>query len=273
MTTSTSPRLLTPPAARRPAPALLVVAHGSRDPRHAATVTALLGRIRAERPGQLVHGCYLDFTLPSPGQALARLRAAGVREVVAVPLLLTDAHHAKKDIPEVLAAQAAVPGAPLVRQAPVLGPDRLLVDALTRRLGEVGIAPGDAAGIGVVLAAAGSSDPEAIATVAATAREWRRAAGWRAVRPAFASASPPTTADAVRALRAQGVRRVAVAPYVLAPGRLPDRILRGAAEAGADVVAPVIGDCPELAALVLRRWEAGTEAPPVRAPRRAAAGG
>ncbi|NJP65080.1 sirohydrochlorin chelatase [Streptomyces spiramenti] len=272
--TSPHPRRgLAPVASRGPAPALLVVAHGSRDPRHAATVTALLERVRAQRPEQRVHGCYLDFTLPGPGQALERLREAGVREVVAVPLLLTDAYHAKKDIPEVLAAQAARPGAPVVRQAPVLGPDLLLTAALTRRLREVGVGPADAAGTGVVLAAAGSSDPEAIATVAATAREWRRTAGWCAVRPAFASASPPTTADAVRALRAQGVRRVAVAPYVLAPGRLPDRIARGAEEAGADVVAPVIGDCPELAELVLRRWEAGVAAPPVRAPRRGAAAG
>ncbi|MFX4292443.1 sirohydrochlorin chelatase [Streptomyces bohaiensis] len=273
MTPPGAARPLTPVVSRPPSPALLVVAHGSRDPRHAATVTALLERIRARRPGQAVDGCYLDFTLPGPGRALERLRDTGVHEVVAVPLLLTDAYHARKDIPEVLADQAARPGAPLIRQAPVLGPDPLLLDALARRLGEVGIGRDDAADTGVVLAAAGSSDPEAIAKVAATAREWRRTAGWCAVRPAFASASPPTTADAVRALRAQGVRRVAVAPYVLAPGRLPDRILRGAAEAGADVVAPVIGDCPELAELVLRRWEAGASAPAVRAPRRAAAGG
>jgi sirohydrochlorin ferrochelatase len=70
----------------------------------------------------------------------------------------------------------------------------------------------------------------------------------------------------VRALREEdGARRVAVAQYVIAPGRLPDRIAAGAEEAGADVLAPVLGACPELARLVLLRADevrAATVAPP-----------
>jgi sirohydrochlorin ferrochelatase len=46
-----------------------------------------------------------------------------------------------------------------------------------------------------------------------------------------------------------------VAPYVIAPGFLPDRIARGAREAGADLLAPVLGAAPELAALLLRRYD------------------
>jgi sirohydrochlorin ferrochelatase len=74
------------------------------------------------------------------------------------------------------------------------------------------------------------------------------------VRPAFASASLPRTEDAVRQLRAEGCARIAVAPYVVAPGFLPDRIARGAA--GADLLADVLGDAPELASLLLRRYDA-----------------
>jgi hypothetical protein len=44
-----------------------------------------------------------------------------------------------------------------------------------------------------------------------------------------------------------------VAPYVIAPGFLPDRIAQGARAAGADLLAPVLGAAPELAALLLRR--------------------
>jgi sirohydrochlorin ferrochelatase len=91
--------------------------------------------------------------------------------------------------------------------------------------------------------------------IADIAREWWHT-GWCAVRPAFASASLPRTEDAVGELRALGCERVAVAPYVIAPGRLPDRIARGAAEAGADVLAEVLGPSPELAALLLRRYTA-----------------
>ncbi|MGP4002147.1 sirohydrochlorin chelatase [Streptomyces sp. 8N706] len=236
-------------------PVLLIVAHGSRDPRHAATVTALTERVRSLRPGLRVETGYLDFCAPSVHQVLKRLTAEGVQDVVALPLLLTRAFHAKADIPAVLhEASARLPQLSL-RQADVLGPSPLLTATLERRLYEAGVRPGDRRSTGVVLASAGSSDPEAIAVIADIAREWRHT-GWCAVRPAFASASLPRTADAVRALRAEGVERVAVAPYVIAPGFLPDRIATGAREAGADVLASVLGDAPELARLLLQRYDA-----------------
>ncbi|NBM18067.1 sirohydrochlorin chelatase [Streptomyces sp. GC420] len=231
---------------------LLVVAHGSRDPRHAATVHALTARVRSLRPGLRVETGFLDFNAPSVPRVLERLAAEGARDIVALPLLLTRAFHAKADIPAVLhEASARLPQLRISRTE-VLGPSPLLLAALERRLREAGLRPGDRASTGVVLASAGSSDPEAIAVIAEIAREWRRTSGWCAVRPAFASASLPRTEDAVRALRAEGVRRVAVAPYVIAPGFLPDRIARGAE--GADVVAEVLGPAPELARLLLRRF-------------------
>ncbi|GAB2820984.1 sirohydrochlorin chelatase [Streptomyces daliensis] len=238
-----------------PRPALVVVAHGSRDPRHAATVAALCARVRAMRPGLRVEVGHLDFNAPSVPQVLERLHAEGLRDVVALPLLLTRAFHAKSDIPAVLHEVTARLPRLSVRQAPVLGPHQLLVTALERRLREAGLRPGDEPSTGVVLASAGSTDPEAIAVIADVAREWRRTTGWCAVRPAFASASLPRTADAVRALRADGVERIAVAPYVVAPGFLPDRIAAGAREAGADVLAPVLGAAPEMAALLALRYE------------------
>ncbi|MFG2873045.1 sirohydrochlorin chelatase [Streptomyces sp. NPDC048338] len=230
-------------------PVLLVIAHGSRDPRHAATVRALVARARSLRPGLRMETAFLDFDLPSVSGTLDRLAAEGVRDVVALPLLLTRAFHAKADIPAVL---RQAPPVLRVRRAEVLGPSPLLVAAVERRLYEAGLTPGDKSSTGVVLASAGSSDPEAIAVIAETARELRRT-GWCSVRPAFASASLPRTEDAVRTLRADGVRRIAVAPYVIAPGRLPDRIAAGAAEA--DVLADVLGPAPELARLLTERYE------------------
>ncbi|MEU0331920.1 sirohydrochlorin chelatase [Streptomyces sp. NPDC006193] len=231
-------------------PVLLVIAHGSRDPRHAATVHALVRRVRSLRPGLRVETGFLDFNVPSVSGVLRSLAAEGVRDVVAQPLLLTRAFHAKADIPAVL---RDAPARLRIRQAEVLGPSPLLLAALERRLHEAGLTPADKSSTGVVLASAGSSDPEAIAVIADIAREWWRT-GWRAVRPAFASASLPRTEDAVRELRALGCERVAVAPYVLAPGFLPDRIARGAA--GADVLAGVLGPAPEVARVLLERYDA-----------------
>ncbi|TMU90466.1 sirohydrochlorin chelatase [Streptomyces sp. DASNCL29] len=243
------------------APTLLIIAHGSRDPRHAATVDALRARVRSLRPGLRVEAAFLEFNAPRVPQVLARLAAADATEVIALPLLLTRAFHAKTDIPAVLREATARHPRLSVRQAEVLGPSPLLVDALERRLHEAGLRPADRSSTGVVLASAGSTDPEAIAVIAEIAREWRHT-GWCAVRPAFASASLPRTEDAVRALRADGVPRVAVAPYVIAPGRLPDRIASGAEAAGADLLAPVLGPAPELARLLLTRYDEARTAPP-----------
>ncbi|MFD5973999.1 sirohydrochlorin chelatase [Streptomyces bacillaris] len=235
-------------------PVLLVIAHGSRDPRHAATVHALTERVRAQRPGLRVETGFLEFNAPSVPRVLERLAAEGADEVIALPLLLTRAFHAKTDIPSVLReARARLPRLH-IRQADVLGPSPLLDATLGRRLREAGVRPGDLPRTGLVLASAGSTDPEAIAVIAEIARELRHT-GWCAVRPAFASAALPRTEDAVRALRAEGVERVAVAPYVIAPGRLPDRIAAGAAAAGADVLADVLGPAPELARLLLDRYD------------------
>ncbi|PVC95338.1 sirohydrochlorin chelatase [Streptomyces sp. CS147] len=235
-------------------PTLLVIAHGSRDPRHAATVHALTERVRAERPGLRVETAFLEFNAPSVPRVLERLAAQGADEVVALPLLLTRAFHAKTDIPSVLReARARLPRL-RIRQADVLGPSPLLNATLGRRLREAGARPGDFPRTGLVLASAGSTDPEAIAVIAEIARELRHT-GWCAVRPAFASALLPRTEDAVRELRAEGVDRVAVAPYVIAPGRLPDRIAAGAEAAGADVLADVLGPAPELARLLLHRFD------------------
>ncbi|MGV9263484.1 sirohydrochlorin chelatase [Kitasatospora sp. NPDC003701] len=234
------------PAADRPA--LLLIAHGSRDPRHAATVAALAEEVRVLRPGLELATAYLDHCAPRIPQVAGRLGA----RAVAVPLLLNRAFHAKHDVPAALRSAGA--GLPV---ADVLGPSPLLLAALDRRLAEAGLdvsSPAVRARTGLVLAAAGSSDPAADAATRAVAAKWRRTRGWAAVEVAYASAAGPRVPEAVAALRAAGAARVAVAPYLLAPGRLPDRIAEAAA--GADLLADVLGPAPEVAALLLERYDA-----------------
>src|SRR5262245_34006821 len=85
-------------------PPLVAVAHGSRDPRAAATVEELLSAVRARRPGLRVVTSYLDHAPPTPRQVLGALVEDGaVDEVIVLPLLLTAAYHSKTDIPGALA--------------------------------------------------------------------------------------------------------------------------------------------------------------------------
>jgi sirohydrochlorin ferrochelatase len=227
--------------AQVPAPALVAVAHGSRDPAAAVTTAGLVGAIRQARPGLTVLEAYLDHAQP----ALSELAVSLTEPFVVVPLLLGAAYHSRVDIPAALA-----PAGALATQADVLGPDPLLVAALERRLAEAGVPLGDR-DTAVVLAAAGSTEASSVEAVRELAAGWR-GAGWWAVEPAFASAASPTVESAVAALRGRGAPRVAVATYLLFPGLFADKL----ASSGADVVAAPLTDAPEVVSLVLARYDA-----------------
>jgi len=239
-------------------PVLVAVAHGSKDPRAAATIAELAALAREREQGLDLRTAFLGHAPPSLPQVLSTVEAD--REVTVLPLLLTAAYHSKADIPRLL---ARTPRArrPRVSYGATLGPHPLLLDALERRLTEAlpisGPVPGpgtDPAGTAVVLAAAGSSDPEANATIARMAAQWQARTGWFAVRPAYASATGPSPAVAVTGLLRDGAPRVVVATYLLAPGLFADRIRHAALAAGASAVSPALGACAEVADVMLDRF-------------------
>jgi len=215
--------------------------------------------------------CVRTHTLPgSPDLCVRTHRLPGA--VVVLPLLLTAAYHSEVDLPALLAeASAARPGLD-IRYGDPLGPDPLLLRALDRRMAEAGAAAWPAAETSVVLAAAGSARPESNEVIAALARQWQAARGWRAVVPAFAAAAAPSPAEAVASLRRAGARRVVVATYLLAPGFFADRIAASSLAAGAVAVSAALGAAPEVAALVVRRYEQALARPAAAtAPAQAAA--
>ncbi|UUN26774.1 sirohydrochlorin chelatase [Streptomyces sp. FIT100] len=234
-----------------PGPALVAVAHGSRDPRALRTVHRLLDRVRELRPGLDVRLGHIELDEPLLPDALAAL---GDREAVLVPLLLGRGYHVKRDIP---GAVAAAPR-PDARIAPPLGPHPLLVEALYARLAEAGWRDTDdgSRSAGVVLAAAGSRDPESAADARRTAVMLSERLGGVPVVPAYASGVSPTVPEALRALAARGRHRIAVASYFTAPGRFAS----AAAAAAPWAAAAPLGAHPAMARLVLQRYDeaAGT---------------
>jgi len=238
------------------APALLMLAHGSRDARSPRTVHALRDEVRSMRPDLRVESAFLELAEPSPGEVFARLAAGGVDEVVVVPLLLTEAHHARVDVPSAVAAAGADHPDVRVGTTAVLGARRSFLAVLDRRL-RTALAQARVRELdGLVLAAAGSSDAIANAGVARVARAWG-ARHRLPVLTAFASATPPSTGEAVRAFRAEGRRHIAVGSFFLAPGFLPDRAAELALEAGAVAVSEPLGADAQVARTVLERYAVG----------------
>lgn len=238
------------------APALITLAHGSRDPRSAATITALTEQVRCLRPDLRVEAAFLDLSEPSLDQAVDQLVHEGVDEIVVVPLLLSEAYHASFDVPTVVEAAAARHAGVRIELTAILGLEPAVFHVLDRRLRETLAAHRVRELDGLVLAGAGSSDPVVNAAIARAARQW----GLRHHLPtiaAFASQAPPAAGEAVRALWADGRRHIAVGSLFLAPGFLTDRVKELALEAGAVAVAEPLGADQEIAEIVLARYAVG----------------
>lgn len=238
---------LVPPPVRRPAPpALVLVAHGSRDPRALDTVRTLRDRVRELRPGLAVRLGHIELNEPLLPDTLAAL---GDAPAVLVPLLLSRGHHVKADIPETAAAAKVS-----TRVAAPLGPHPLLVETLYDRLLESGwptaMDPATRRTSAVVLAAAGSRDPDSATDTRRTARLLADRLGVPVV-PAYASAAAPTVPTAVRALAARGRHRVAIASYFTAPGRFATQC----AQTAPWIASAPLGAHPAMARLVLHRYD------------------
>lgn len=222
---------------------LIGLAHGSRDPRAGVAIAALMAEVARRRPGLITAPAFLDLTEPDLTTALAELvHQHGVTEVVALPLLFTQAFHARIDTPQAIAEAAAATGV-TVRTAEILGMGTDVLNALAVRADEAGIA----ADRPLALVAVGSSDEEANQAVVDLAARWsaRREA---VVTACFATAGEPKVGPVVTGLGDGG----AVSPLFLAPGLLLNVIDRYAGPAGYPVAEP-LGTL--LTDLVLRRYD------------------
>ncbi|MFI5792388.1 sirohydrochlorin chelatase [Streptomyces sp. NPDC051677] len=240
---------------RRPGPpALVVVAHGSRDPRALSTVRTLLDRVREQRPGLPVHLGHIELNEPLLTDTLADLDAHDTADAVLVPLLLARGYHVKRDIPE-MAAKARV----RTRVAAPLGPHPLLVETLHARLTEAGwrtdMTEAERRTSAVVLAAAGSRDPDSAVDTRRTALLLAHRLGVPVI-PAYASTATPTVPTALRALAARGRERVAVASYFTAPGRFATEC----AQAAPWIASQPLGTHPAMADLLLHRYDQALQA-------------
>ncbi len=226
-------------------PTLVLTAHGSVDPRSSATTRAVAARIRELRPGLDVQLAFCEKSVPNLRDVLHQLSGPAV----ITPLLLASAYHARVDIPAIVAES----GGDAI-QADTLGEDPRLVEVLEQRLTELGPqcwGRGNS-DTGVLIVAVGSSHTAANARTASLVDSLtgRHAA----VRVAYATGPQPSVADGIAALRATGVRRIALAPWFIAPGRITDRVAALAARTGIPMAEP-LGAHPLVAATVLDRFD------------------
>ncbi|OFB36143.1 sirohydrochlorin ferrochelatase [Mycolicibacterium sp. (ex Dasyatis americana)] len=223
---------------------LVLTAHGSADPRSSANAHAIGGHLRRLLSDTEVRVAFCEQNAPNLTQVLPEVEPGAV----VVPLLLGSAYHARIDIPELIANSGAE-----VTQAGVLGDDPRLLQVVRERLTAVGVSRFDA-DLGVVMVGVGSSHPAANARTAALAAALAEGTRWAGTHVAFATGQTPSLPEAVDRLYHRGARRLVIAPWFLAHGRITDRVAEFACAAGIPMAEP-LGAHRLVAATVLDRYE------------------
>jgi len=82
--------------------ALLLFAHGARDPQWAAPFRRIQNDLVKRSPGLTVELAFLELMSPSLEEALDRLSASGHERIVIAPLFMAQGGHLKQDLPRLL---------------------------------------------------------------------------------------------------------------------------------------------------------------------------
>ncbi len=240
---------------------LLVVGHGTRSDSGVAEFNAFMDRLqrRQDAPYRAAAGGFIELSRPPVTEAVASLVDQGHHELIALPLVLVAAGHGKGDIPAALVREQVRHPRMSYSYGRPLGPHPKLFEILESRIEKV-LGGADRADTHVLLVGRGSTGPGANAEISKVARLLWEGRGYAGVEPAFISLAEPGVPSGLEKLRRLGAGRIIVAPYFLFPGILPDRII-SQTEAFAEErpflsieVAELIGDCDELADVVIERY-------------------
>ena len=86
-----------------PHSAIVLFAHGSRDPQWHHPIQSVAARVSQKLPGVPVRCAYLELTPPSLAEVADALVAEGVQSLRVVPFFLGMGRHAREDLPQMLA--------------------------------------------------------------------------------------------------------------------------------------------------------------------------
>ena len=244
---------------------VMICGHGSRNRQAVAEFAQLAEGLRLLLPHVPVEYGYLEFARPILRDGLDKLRAQGVKRVLAVPGMLFAAGHAKNDIPSVLNTYAAETGL-RIDYGRELGVDLQMIQAAGARIQE---ALDTAAASGavplsdtlLVVVGRGSSDPDANSNVSKVTRMLVEGFGFGWGETVYSGVTFPLVEPGLRHVVRLGFKRIVVFPYFLFSGVLVSRIRQHTALVAADhpevdfVDASYLGDHPLVIATFRERVE------------------
>jgi sirohydrochlorin cobaltochelatase len=112
--------------------AIILFAHGSRDPLWFQPFEMLRERVLARTGGQPVRLAFLEFAAPTLNDAIAQLVSEGVHSIRIVPVFLAAGAHVRNDLPHLVQeARLAHPRA-IIELAPPVGEQAVVLDAIAQ---------------------------------------------------------------------------------------------------------------------------------------------
>ena len=204
-------------------PALLVVGHGSRDPRGAREFHELLALMRGRNPHLPIEGGFIELSQPPISECVDRLAEGGARNIAAVPLMLLAAGHAKDDIPATLVREKMSHPQMSFQYGRALGIRPELLELMEERISAV-VPEDEKEETAVLVVGRGSSDPDANSDLSKIARLFYEGRPYPVVEGAYVSMTPPNVAAGLDRCRRLGASRVVVFSYFLFTGVLEERI-------------------------------------------------
>ena len=110
--------------------AMVLFAHGARDPRWAAPFEAVAAAVRAAEPSRPVVIAFLELMRPDLAEAVDGLAAAGSTRIDIVPLFLGTGGHLRKDLPPLVEAARGRHPAVSIHLHPAIGEDAAVTLAM-----------------------------------------------------------------------------------------------------------------------------------------------
>ncbi len=111
-------------------PALVLFAHGARDPQWAEPFRRIRAAILARRAGVVVELAFLELMQPALADAIAKLVADGHRSITIAPLFMAQGGHLRNDLPKLLDAIRAKHAGVEFNVLPAVGDVEAVLDAI-----------------------------------------------------------------------------------------------------------------------------------------------
>lgn len=114
--------------------ALVLFAHGARDPEWAEPFRALKKMVSGKRPDLTVELAFLELMQPPLADCVAQLAASGHLRITVAPLFLAQGGHLKKDLPKLLKDLGAKHPSARIDVLPPIGEVTELLNAIAEWL-------------------------------------------------------------------------------------------------------------------------------------------